>query len=90
MKATSGSRMIEYCSKLAAVGRLGSRDKISDLEGPLVNTESHIAHLKEKHAQLEHDIEQEEQHPYPDTIKLSQMKREKLRIKDEIATINVD
>jgi len=55
-----------------------------------VNTEAHIAQLKEKHSQLEHEIEEEEQHPYPDTIKLSEMKREKLRIKDEIATIEVN
>ena len=55
----------------------------------MVNTEAHIAQLKEKHAQLKHEIEEEEQHPYPDTIKLSQMKREKLRLKDEIAKTEV-
>ena len=51
-----------------------------------MNTIAHIEQLKEKHAQLKHDIESEEQLTYPNSIKLSEMKREKLRLKDEIAT----
>ena len=40
--------------------------------------------LRDKHASLERAIEEESDRPYPDDFRLSQLKREKLRIKDEI------
>lgn len=53
-----------------------------------MNTEAHIECLKTKHANLEDAILEETQRPVPDTIHLSQLKREKLRIKDEIARLS--
>lgn len=47
----------------------------------------HLSALAAKHAQLENQISQEHQRPYPDTAALSQLKKEKLRIKEEIARI---
>ncbi|MGQ0663995.1 MAG: YdcH family protein [Pseudomonadota bacterium] len=43
--------------------------------------------LKAKHAKLDHDIQEESHRPLPDSVHLTQLKREKLRIKDEISRI---
>jgi hypothetical protein len=40
--------------------------------------------LRERHAHLEREIDQENQRPHPDDYVINQLKREKLRIKDEI------
>lgn len=40
--------------------------------------------LKEKHAALERAIDEENSHPLPNDELLSDLKRQKLRIKDEI------
>jgi len=44
--------------------------------------------LKAKHAVLETAIEDEVRRPYPDTTILADLKRKKLRIKDELEVIN--
>ena len=40
--------------------------------------------LEAKHAQLEALIDEEEHRPHPDDIRLHQLKKEKLKIKDEM------
>ncbi len=50
---------------------------MSDLE--------HIEALRMKHAELEALINEEEKRPSPDDIRIHELKREKLRIKDELA-----
>lgn len=47
----------------------------------------HVEALKSKHANLEHEIDEENLRPHPDENRLAILKREKLRIKDEIANI---
>jgi hypothetical protein len=47
-----------------------------------------VASLKAKHEALEHKIHEEEARPYPDEVALHQLKKEKLRIKDEIAALH--
>ncbi len=46
--------------------------------------EARVSALTSKHTELEHAIEEETQHPLPDSLRISEWKREKLRIKDEI------
>ena len=41
--------------------------------------------LTVKHASLERAIDEENHRPHPDDFRLAELKREKLRIKDEIA-----
>jgi len=53
-----------------------------------MSVEEHIDALKAKHASLEEAIEQENQHPHPDDLKIAELKKEKLRIKDEIASLH--
>lgn len=40
--------------------------------------------LELKHAALEAQIDEEEHRPHPDDIRLHELKKEKLRIRDEI------
>ena len=43
--------------------------------------------LRTKHAELESEIDDEIQRPHPDDFRLAELKREKLRIKEEIEGI---
>lgn len=53
-----------------------------------MGSEKHIASLKDKHAELEQAIEVENSRPLPDEMLIQELKRQKLRIKDEIARIS--
>ncbi len=44
----------------------------------------HVETLKAKHADLDHIIVEEENRPCPDEARIKELKRLKLRIKDEI------
>ena len=46
---------------------------------------AHTSALADKHAGLDAKIEAELQRPSPDQIKLSQLKKEKLRLKEQMA-----
>jgi hypothetical protein len=46
---------------------------------------AHVDALASKHAALQIQIEAEEQRPHPDDVLLHRLKREKLRLKDEIS-----
>lgn len=48
---------------------------------------THVESLKSKHAELEEAIEEENRRPQPDSVHLSELKRHKLRIKDELARL---
>jgi hypothetical protein len=52
-----------------------------------MSTESHIVQLREKHATLKQQIDDEFHRPEPDSIRISDLKKQKLRIKDEIAKL---
>lgn len=49
-----------------------------------MSIESHIAELAEKHHALESEIEAEFERPLADSLKISDLKRQKLKIKEEI------
>jgi hypothetical protein len=44
-----------------------------------------LDNLKAKHAQLENALEQENHRPHPDDVLIADLKRQKLKIKDQIA-----
>lgn len=48
---------------------------------------SRIAELAEKHSDLEAAIEEELAHPSADSLRIAELKREKLRIKEEISRL---
>ena len=45
---------------------------------------AHLEALKEKHSALEAAIHQEKIHPYPDEDTITNLKKQKLLLKDEI------
>jgi hypothetical protein len=49
--------------------------------------ESHLAELERRHAALDRDIAQEWARPGADEVKLAELKRRKLQLKDEIAKL---
>lgn len=49
--------------------------------------DEHLVSLHEKHASLEEAIEEEFTRPHPDDFRVLELKREKLRIKDEIVDL---
>lgn len=49
----------------------------------------HVEALASKHAALQAQIDREEQRPNPDDILLHRLKKEKLRLKDEIIALTV-
>lgn len=44
--------------------------------------------LKTKHQELDTQLSHETTRPFPDEIRVAEIKREKLRIKDELASMN--
>lgn len=55
------------------------------LEGAKPMQSSHVAALKAKHAGLEARLHDEQARPSPDITMIQQLKRQKLKIKEEIA-----
>lgn len=51
----------------------------------IMSLQDRIQTLRAKHADLEADIRHETARPWPDDIHLTELKRQKLRIKDRIA-----
>jgi hypothetical protein len=46
--------------------------------------ESHIQELSDKHHKLDEQIQEELHRPHPDDLMLSELKKRKLRLKEEI------
>ena len=53
-----------------------------------MTADAHVASLEQKHAHLEQAIFEEVHRPVPDSVKVTELKREKLRIKEEIVRFN--
>jgi len=52
-----------------------------------MSIESHLAELERRHHALELEIEEALNHPSIDTLELSELKRRKLLLKDEIVRL---
>ncbi len=55
-----------------------------------MSMQSHLAELERRHAEMERKIENAKSHPSIDSLELVDMKRQKLKIKDEIERIRLD
>lgn len=51
--------------------------------------ETSVDELKQKHANLDNQLDEEIQRPHPDQYVITQIKREKLKVKDAIAQLEV-
>jgi hypothetical protein len=56
-------------------------------DGVGMTMQDYVESLRSKHAMLEQQIDDEMHRPLPDQSVLTRLKREKLRIKDEIARL---
>lgn len=55
-----------------------------------MSIQAHLAELTDKHHALEAEIDQEMERPLADTLKITELKRQKLRIKEEITRLESD
>lgn len=55
-----------------------------------MSMQSHLAELERRHQEMERKIEDAQLHPSTDSLELADMKRQKLKIKDEIERIRQD
>ena len=62
---------------------------LTEKEAMLVSMETSVDELKQKHAYLDNQLDEEIQRPHPDQIVITQIKREKLKVKDAIANLEV-
>jgi hypothetical protein len=52
-----------------------------------MSLQSHLAELERRHLALQREIEKEKLHPASDELKLHELKRRKLLLKDEITKL---
>jgi hypothetical protein len=52
--------------------------------------DAHLVELSEKHRALDRKIEEEQARPIADDLKIAELKRQKLRLKDEIERLKHD
>ena len=55
-----------------------------------MSRETHLGALGQRHEALDKEIEKELAHPAKDELKLAEMKRRKLQLKDEITKLQCD
>jgi hypothetical protein len=55
-----------------------------------MSVQSHIAELERRHAALERELDEANQHPSVDGVALTELKRQKLALKDEILKLTTD
>ena len=54
-----------------------------------MSLQGHIVELQRRHDALKKEIEQEQLHPRSDELKILELKRKKLQIKDELAKLSI-
>ncbi|MBV1900135.1 MAG: YdcH family protein [Kordiimonadaceae bacterium] len=54
-----------------------------------MSLQMHVQSLNQKHAKIDATISREEIRPHPDTMRLMQLKRQKLRLKEEMQKLKV-
>ena len=55
-----------------------------------MSMQTHLAELERRHQALEQEIFEAQAHPASDDLKIAELKRRKLQVKDEIARLQQD
>ena len=66
------------------------RPRMVDMEASHMTMESHLAELERRHQALERELEEAIAHPGTDGLALTELKRRKLQLKDEIVRLRSD
>ncbi len=53
-----------------------------------MSVEAHVTELKRKHAAISEEVERLEHSPSASTVEVQELKREKLKLKDEISQLS--
>jgi hypothetical protein len=69
---------------------VGGRQQFSRKEICHMAIESHLAELERRHQALEQEISEALAHPSTDDLKIVELKRRKLHVKDEISRLKQD
>lgn len=69
---------------------MGQAGCASEQEQSVMSIEARIRELNERHRRLDAAIAAEMKHPAGDEVRVHDLKRKKLRIKDEIATLRTN
>ena len=72
----------DMIKKLCSIRHIGSERRIK------LSIMSHIQNLKQKHEKLSSEVEQAYKSPASDELYISQLKKEKLRLKEEISRLS--
>lgn len=54
-----------------------------------MSLQTHVESLNQKHAEIEDVIAREELRPHPDALRLMELKKQKLRLKEEMVRLTV-
>ncbi len=54
-----------------------------------MSLQTHVESLNQKHAEIEDIIAREELRPQPDALRLMELKKQKLRLKEEMVRLTV-
>ena len=49
---------------------------------------AHVEELRRKHEFLSHKVEEEQRHPSSDDMRITELKKQKLRLKEEITRLS--
>jgi len=52
-----------------------------------MSVQDHVSALRARHAELEARLDEEQGHAHPDDAVIAELKKQKLRIKDELAAL---
>ncbi len=77
---------VSACRCGRATHRAGQRAPNRKEEDAMA-TEAHIESLVEKHAHIQAVIDDEAHRPLPDPVRITQLKREKLKLKEQITRL---
>ena len=55
-----------------------------------MSMQSHLAELERRHQALEQELDEAQMHPSCDDLKIAELKRRKLQVKDEITRLRQD
>ena len=55
-----------------------------------MSIQTHLAELERRHQALEQEINEAQTHPATDDLKIAELKRRKLQVKDEIVRLQQD